>query len=155
MLLVAFERGHGVHERNLSRHQVCFALLALGERLSDGCARVRIVEAGDDLVTLHALPFLDQHVDHFAGDLRGDGRLSARHDVAGSVEYRPGTHGNVRWSGFRSDDADRYARLRPPDQHSCDTDRDEQDAGAYPPSPRAAGARIAIVMIDTKLTEQR
>ena len=51
--------------------------------------RLRVVEVRQDLPGLHRLPFLDQDVDHLAGDLRRDRRAPPRHHVARGVEHGP------------------------------------------------------------------
>jgi hypothetical protein len=58
--------------------------LRFGER--EGCAGLRIVEVGEDLPGFDGVPFLDQDVDDFAGELRRHGRLAPCDDVARRVE---------------------------------------------------------------------
>ena len=60
--------------------------LGLGQRKIRTLGRV--VETRQDLTLLNDHPFLDEHLDNLAGDLRGDGRLTAGRHVARRVEHR-------------------------------------------------------------------
>ena len=62
----------------------------LGPRQPELRLRLGVVEPGEDRALVDPLALLDQHLGDLAGDLRGDGGLAPRGDVAAGVEHRAG-----------------------------------------------------------------
>ena len=49
-------------------------------------SRIGVIEAREHFVARHTLTLLDQHLEHFAGDLGGNGGLAARNDVSRCIQ---------------------------------------------------------------------
>src|SRR5690606_1515078 len=105
---LALEDGPRVLERDARGFEVRTRLVALGERLRERGTLVRVLEARDDLAFLDASTFFDRELDDAAGELRRDGGLPTRDDVAGRVENRAGPVAcrRVADGRFRRGDAD-------------------------------------------------
>ena len=140
-------------ERDLGRLEIGCRLRALRACLLDGGARVRIVEARDDLVALDALAFLDPNLDDFARDFRGHRRLAAGNDVARGVEDRARAGRDLAERALNGYDTDRNAAGREQEAHgSREREHDERSGDPRDPAwPRLGlGGPIYFELLDER-----
>ena len=107
-----------------------------------------VVEPGQDVALLDPHAFLDRHLGHLAGDLRGDRGLAAGGHVAAGVQHGPrALAGRPRHRGL-------HRRWRRPDgepQSGRRRAREPPAASRRQPGARAAAGAIAV---DPQLLEQ-
>jgi hypothetical protein len=83
------------------------------------------IEPRQHLSRLHLHPFLDVHLGHLAGDLRGDGGAAAGGDVAAGVEDRASAAAGRDRLRRRDLHLGRTIAGDPP-RHQCDQDQRER-----------------------------
>ncbi len=120
--------------------------LGLGERelLLDG----RGVEAGEHLSLAHLHTLLDVDVRDLAGDLRGDGGLAPRRDIARGVEHGAGRRPAGDAAGGGGAHLGRARQLEPGPRAAAEGEQDDQDGHPY--LPAASGASVFIAAIDAQ-----